>query len=124
MPHSRTWSRRVLQRAGEAVRLRRALKQTFSIGSTPSRCSATSGHRAAEPLRVLLGDEHGQPEHARALHEHGDVGRHPLEVEHRGPERLLHVDHDQRGARAVELHARSGRPAGSSASRIAKPRSR
>jgi hypothetical protein len=60
------------------------------------------GHRRAEPLRVLLGDEHGQLEDARALDQGGGAGDDPFEVEHGRPERLLHVHDDQRGAAAVE----------------------
>jgi len=57
--------------------------------------------RVPEPFRVLLGDDRGQREQARALHELGarlgDAGERVI-----GPEAILHVDHDQRRALALE----------------------
>ena len=60
------------------------------------------GDRRAEPARVLLGDDQRQAEHARALREHRRALRDLLEALDRRPERLLHVDDDERGPLAVE----------------------
>ena len=83
------------------------------------------GHGAPQALGVLLGHERRESQHARSADEHRHVRRNLLEVEHGRAECLLHVHDHQRGARAVELHAlpRACTP-GSSASLIAKPRSR
>src|SRR5436190_22320340 len=113
------------ERAGEAVGVERAERKLLH---TPHALEVLGhlGHGLAEPLRVLLGDEHGQAEHPRPPDERGHAPRDAVEVEYRRPEALLDVDHRERRAAPVELHRRAPRPAKTvpSASRIAKPRSR
>src|SRR5215211_519243 len=60
------------------------------------------GYGAPEALWVLLGRDDREAEYLRALDEDRGVVRHALEVGHRGPERLLDVDHHQRSPLDVE----------------------
>src|SRR6187431_2520162 len=93
--------------------------------------AADLGHGLAEPLGVLLGDEHGDVEDASALYQRGDVLRDPIEIRDRRAKRLLDVDNDQYRPLAVEPQLLCLDPAsrpedrsGSSASLIAKRRAR
>jgi hypothetical protein len=58
--------------------------------------------RRSQPLRVLLGGHHRQPQDVRPAHQRGDFRRNRVEVEHGRPERLLDVHDHQSGAAAVE----------------------
>ena len=89
-------------RRGRSRPPRAAENTVFSTGSDAVQVLGHLGHGRAQPLRVLLGDDHRQRQRPGALDEHPGVVRHPLEVEHRRAEALLHVDDHQRGALAVE----------------------
>ena len=94
----------VVQSRVEAIGLERAEAELFDRRDA-LQVRGDLRHRRAQALRILLGDQHGQSQGPRGLHQHGNVVRHPLEVEHHRPKCLLHVDHGKRRSSSIELHA-------------------
>ncbi len=83
------------------------------------------GNGVAEPARVLLGDEHRHAEGLGAPDENRRAGRDVCECGDRLAEGLLHVDHDEHSAAAVEQACGHGASLpGSGAAATANARSR
>ena len=83
------------------------------------------GDGVAEPARVLLGDEHRHAERLGALHEDRGAGGDVPEGGNRLAKGLLHVDHDEHRAAAVEqARGHDASLPGSGAAATANARSR